>query len=140
MTMFARSVRPASPSWSRSQGTPSAEALLLPATGPSRRHATRVLERAGFRLERVSSFDAGQTLAEEDPTVCSLVPVPTKSDSPSEPDEWIEGRTLAELERKAFLDTLDATNGNRAETARRLGVSEKTVYNKLRTWGMLSQR
>jgi len=99
-----------------------------------------VLERAGFRLERVQNFEQGIELSRHDPTVCSVVPAPTQSEEERRPDAWLEGRTLAEIERRAFLDTLDATNGNRAEAARRLGVSEKTVYNKLRAWGMLAVR
>lgn len=143
MTTFSRQTSPASPMWSRRavpESPRTLEAIVLPASGPSRRHATRVLERAGFRLERMTTLEDAQTLSKDDPTVCALVPVATGKEGPSEPDSWLDGKTLNELERKAFLDTLDATGGNRAETARRLGVSEKTVYNKLRAWGMLSTR
>jgi len=143
MTTFSRQAAPVSPMWSRRavpESPRNLEALVLPASGPSRRHATRVLERAGFRLERMTSLDDGLNLSKDDPTVCALVPVQRDAETQQAADGWLDGRTLAELERKAFLDTLDATNGNRAETARRLGVSEKTVYNKLRAWGMLSTR
>lgn len=43
----------------------------------------------------------------------------------------LTGHTLAELERMALEQTLQACAGNRMETSRRLGVSEKTVYNLL---------
>ncbi len=45
------------------------------------------------------------------------------------------GGTLAEMEQRAILETLDASGGNRAEAARRLGISERTVYNRLREYG-----
>ena len=41
------------------------------------------------------------------------------------------GMTLAQIELETIRQTLVATDGNRAETARRLGVSEKTIYNKI---------
>jgi len=44
------------------------------------------------------------------------------------------GMTLAEIERHAILETLDACGGNKAQAARMLGVSEKTIYNKLKQY------
>ena len=44
--------------------------------------------------------------------------------------------TLDELERQAILDTLNACGGNKAETARRLGISEKSIYNKLKRFSL----
>lgn len=48
----------------------------------------------------------------------------------------LAGRTLEEIERQALLDTLKACRGNKAATARSLGVCEKTIYNKLKRMGM----
>lgn len=42
---------------------------------------------------------------------------------------------LRDLEKVALLQTLKACNGNKAETARRLEITEKSVYNKLRRFG-----
>lgn len=42
------------------------------------------------------------------------------------------GLTLAEIERLAIEQTLESVNGRRAEAARLLGVSERTIYNRLR--------
>lgn len=42
------------------------------------------------------------------------------------------GLTLAELEKRAIEDTLRACNGNKAKSARMLGISEKSIYNKMR--------
>jgi len=42
------------------------------------------------------------------------------------------GMTLAELEKEAILRALAHTNGNRASAAKMLGLSERTLYRKLR--------
>ncbi len=42
--------------------------------------------------------------------------------------------TLADVEKRFILATLEYTNGNRSETARLLGVSVRTIRNKLRDW------
>lgn len=41
------------------------------------------------------------------------------------------GMTLEELEKQAILNTLNEKDGNKTETAEQLGVSVKTLYNKL---------
>jgi len=43
-------------------------------------------------------------------------------------------RTLEEMEREAIAATLAATDGNKSETARRLGISRKTLHNKLKAY------
>ncbi|HSL18176.1 MAG TPA: sigma-54 dependent transcriptional regulator [Methylomirabilota bacterium] len=45
------------------------------------------------------------------------------------------GTTVAEAERLLILDTLRRAEGNRTETARRLGVDVKTIRNKLKRYG-----
>ncbi|TVQ01999.1 MAG: sigma-54-dependent Fis family transcriptional regulator [Planctomycetaceae bacterium] len=42
------------------------------------------------------------------------------------------GKTLDEIERDAIIHTLSACRGNKAQTARVLGISEKSIYNKMR--------
>lgn len=44
----------------------------------------------------------------------------------------LSGVTLAEIERQAIQDTLAACDGNKAKSARQLGISEKTIYNKMK--------
>jgi DNA-binding NtrC family response regulator len=44
------------------------------------------------------------------------------------------GRTLEDVERAYLLTTLRRNEGNRARTAAALGISEKTLYNKLRIY------
>jgi DNA-binding NtrC family response regulator len=44
------------------------------------------------------------------------------------------GRTVAEVERRLILDTLDHTLGNRTHAANILGISIRTLRNKLRQY------
>jgi len=44
--------------------------------------------------------------------------------------------TLADLERDAILSTLELVGGNREQAARRLGITSRTLRNKLRAWRM----
>ena len=46
------------------------------------------------------------------------------------------GSTLADRERQAILDTLQATRGKLAEAARRLGISRTTLWRRLRAYGV----
>ncbi|HEU5260677.1 MAG TPA: helix-turn-helix domain-containing protein [Gemmatimonadales bacterium] len=45
-------------------------------------------------------------------------------------------KTLAERERQAIIETLEATQGKLAETARRLGISRTTLWRRLRAYGL----
>ena len=47
------------------------------------------------------------------------------------------GRTLAELERQLILDTLDHCQGNRTRAAAVLGISIRTLRNKLSDYAAL---
>ncbi len=46
---------------------------------------------------------------------------------------------LAEVEKKAILETLAAADGNRSEAARRLGIARKTLLNKLKQYNGISE-
>jgi DNA-binding protein Fis len=50
------------------------------------------------------------------------------------------GLTLRELERTLLEKTLDATGGNRTRAAGMLGVSLRTVRNKIREFGLPPRR
>jgi DNA-binding NtrC family response regulator len=55
-------------------------------------------------------------------------------DSLEEPESSLSvptGLSLEEIEKQAILTTLDETGGKKNETAERLGISVKTLYNKL---------
>ena len=44
----------------------------------------------------------------------------------------LAGKTLEEIERDAIVATLEMLDGNKAKTARTLGISEKSIYNKMK--------
>jgi transcriptional regulator with PAS, ATPase and Fis domain len=46
------------------------------------------------------------------------------------------GATLAEAEKALIIRTLEETDNNKTEAARRLGVTAKTIYNKLKAYGL----
>jgi DNA-binding NtrC family response regulator len=55
---------------------------------------------------------------------------------PGRPAEWKAGLSLEEMERQLFAMTLESTGGNRARAAELLGVSLRTVRNKVREFGL----
>lgn len=67
-----------------------------------------------------------------------LADLGTLSASPRGPRESeLIGVNLAELEKRAILATLAAYGGNRGGAATALGVSERTIYNRLKEYGRL---
>jgi DNA-binding NtrC family response regulator len=46
----------------------------------------------------------------------------------------LRDRPLADIEREAILATLESTGGNKTEAARRMGVSARTLSNKMKLW------
>jgi len=50
--------------------------------------------------------------------------------------EWKPGLSLEEMERQLLAMTLESTGGNRSRTAELLGVSLRTVRNKIREYGL----
>ena len=48
----------------------------------------------------------------------------------------LAGLSLAEIEKKALVQTLELSRGNKAKTARYLGISEKSIYNKMKRLGI----
>jgi DNA-binding NtrC family response regulator len=48
------------------------------------------------------------------------------------PSVTLAGLSLDEIERRAILETLAFCEGNKAKSARSLGISEKSIYNKMR--------
>lgn len=72
-----------------------------------------------------------------------ILQVPKKISSPfhlvdedSTPDGLQPGRRLDEVEKELILMTLERFNGDKAKTAKVLGVSTKTIYNRLEVYGV----
>ena len=45
--------------------------------------------------------------------------------------------TLEDVEKSVILNTLENTQGNKSETARRLGITRKTLHKKLKLYGKM---
>ncbi len=55
-----------------------------------------------------------------------------------ESDSWgfLAGKTVEEVERNHLRVTLELTGGNRVRAAKALGISERTLYRKIREYGL----
>ena len=83
-------------------------------------------------IERAAAFCEDNTIRKSDIQIDSNGPdamVPAESMS-------LADMTLVEIETKAIVDTLEACGGNKARTARSLGISEKSIYNKMKRLGL----
>lgn len=91
----------------------------------------RQLENA---LERAAAFSKDGVIKA---SALKVDTATSKSGSPEDvPD--LNGFDLRALERMALEQTLAACDNNRAKTARRLGITEKSVYNKLKRMALES--
>lgn len=87
-------------------------------------------------LQRAAVHCGGVTIRAKDLDLDpsrSLMRGPTTIDG-----RGLAGMTLAEIERAAILETIRSTGGNKAKAARRLEVSEKTIYNKIKQYNLTS--
>ncbi len=46
----------------------------------------------------------------------------------------LAGLSMADIERRAIIETIHSCGGNRAKSAQKLGISEKTIYNKIKQY------
>ena len=68
-------------------------------------------------------------------------PAPPTGDSPPEPDEpaavaYQSGMTLEDMEREVIHAVLNSVGWNRREAAETLGIGERTLYRKVRKYGL----
>ena len=82
-------------------------------------------------IEQSSAFCSGPELTAAD--LLMRTPQSVDEDSPS---IIVGNLSLEKIERHAIIQTLRQCQGNRAETARRLRVSERTIYNKIKQHGL----
>ena len=87
-------------------------------------------------LERASAFAENERITIDD----VRLPKTTTDSAPDRGSEKAQssllGKTLEEVEILALRETLAACGGNKAKTARELGISEKSVYNKVKRYGL----
>jgi two-component system response regulator HydG len=66
----------------------------------------------------------------------SMAIVPVSHASASSTAITLAGMNLADLERKAIEETLASVHGNREQAAKILGIGERTLYRKLKDYGI----
>ncbi len=81
-------------------------------------------------IESAVVMNIGETITME-----SLPPFLSSVKSAKQPSEQTSDN-LFEIEKKAILEALDKTNGNKAEAARVLGIGLRTLYRKLNQYGV----
>jgi DNA-binding NtrC family response regulator len=62
---------------------------------------------------------------------------PMKEVYPEHPDEAGGIQNLAHLERAAIMEALRQTSGNRKQASEKLGISERTLYRKIKEYGLV---
>jgi len=74
-----------------------------------------------------------------EPAVLDVRHIPPDIASGDEPEESggaLAGTSLEQLEKRAIRETLKLTGGNREQTAKMLGIGERTLYRKLKEYGL----
>jgi two-component system, NtrC family, response regulator HydG len=87
-------------------------------------------------VERAVVLCQGEYLDEKD-----FVSIRPEASSETETPENFPGlqgdMTLEDVEKEVILKTLDTVEGNKSETARRLGITRKTLHKKLKQYGKM---
>ena len=93
----------------------------------------RELENA---IERAVILITGEYITEKQLPLNITKKYPDLATPPSASVSVMDGtRSLEDIEKEAIITTLQASGGNKAETARRLGITRKTLHNKLKNYG-----
>lgn len=93
-------------------------------------------------LERAVAFAEGSVLMRKDIRLsdysAGALPVRIDIPAPAEnpPENSLAGMTLDDVEKMAVEQTLRSVGGNKAKAARELGISEKSIYNKMKRLGL----
>ena len=94
----------------------------------------RELENA---IERSVILLTGEHITERQLPLHITEKYPNFDSQPTQGPSLIDGtHSIEEIEKAAIMATLNACGGNKAEAARRLGFSRKTLHNKLKNYGL----
>lgn len=111
--------------------TPLAMDMLLKYNWPGN---VRELENT---VERAIILAAGDYVSEQELPLSITQAYSQKNHSKEFRQDFSQPQSLADLEREAILATLEETAGNKSETARKLGITRKTLYKKLQKYELL---
>ena len=109
--------------------TPAARKALLAYSWPGN---VRELKNS---LESMVVMDSDGVLDLDDLTEDVEAVAPPVSEGPGAASQLV-GRTLEEIEKYYITETLRMTSGNREEAAKLLGIGERTLYRKLKEYGV----
>ncbi|HET6582847.1 MAG TPA: helix-turn-helix domain-containing protein, partial [Nannocystaceae bacterium] len=101
--------------------------------------AARMLERAPWRgnvRELANVLERAAILADADEIGPELLALAPAADGPAVPAAATTARSLADLERDAIEDALRRHAGNRKNVAQELGISVRTLYDKIRRYDL----
>jgi two-component system response regulator HydG len=89
-------------------------------------------------VERAVVLTRADYLAEDDfPFIAAAGPAPPEGPpAPAAPGVG-DPRPLNEVEKDTILKALEAAGGNKSETARRLGITRRTLHKKLKAYGVM---
>jgi DNA-binding NtrC family response regulator len=97
--------------------------------------AERALAAAGAHAAPMRAESAGSAPAQAAPSARPAAPAVAAEPVPALP----VGQPLREVERQLILKTLETVGGNRVRAAEILGISPKTLYNKLGRYNAQSE-
>lgn len=89
-------------------------------------------------VQRAAVLATGNRIEPSDlafgPSAPSRTPASEPVDSEQELAKRLANKPVADIERWAILATLECTGGNKTEAARRLGLTARTLSNKMKAW------
>jgi two-component system response regulator HydG len=89
-------------------------------------------------VERAVVLARSDYLADEDFPITQSTPTNDEEISREAANINLEGDiSLEKVEKATILRTLEAAGGNKSETARRLGITRKTLHKKLKAYGVM---
>lgn len=71
------------------------------------------------------------------PEVLTVEDIVTRKQPGVDAQIGLGGRSLADIEKQAIIETLKLCGSRKAEAARMLGIAEKSIYNKMRRHGLI---
>jgi two-component system response regulator AtoC len=94
------------------------------------RELENILERAMIASEEETILEADLGLSRANPLGGSRIPVAAPRDTPE------DAKSITQLEREAIAKALKKWNGNRTKAAEELGISRRTILNKIKRYGL----